>query len=137
VAEYTSDVRHVAGKSNLVADALSRPAAPAQAAVDFSELARQQATCQETAKLAAKGCLQVEKMPVGNVELLCDVSGGRIRLLVPREMRKTVFPAVHTLAHPGLQPRRGYCRPDLCGVAARLTWRSGAASAQAAPKASQ
>jgi Integrase core domain/Integrase zinc binding domain len=44
---------------------------------------------------------QVERMTVGGVELLCDVSGGRIRPLVPREMRKTVFQAVHTLAHPG------------------------------------
>jgi len=46
VAEYTSDVRHVAGRKNVVADALSRPAAavvPVEGgAVDLVELARAQ-----------------------------------------------------------------------------------------------
>jgi hypothetical protein len=48
VAEFTSDIRHVAGKDNQVADALSRPAtavaavAPAAAEVDFERLAEAQ-----------------------------------------------------------------------------------------------
>jgi hypothetical protein len=49
VAEYTSDLRHVPGASNVVADALSRPAAavtpPADTAVDFNLLAEAQRTC--------------------------------------------------------------------------------------------
>jgi RNase H-like domain found in reverse transcriptase len=49
IAEYTSDLRHVPGSSNVVADALSRPAAavavPAPARVDYAALAEAQATC--------------------------------------------------------------------------------------------
>jgi hypothetical protein len=51
VAEYTSDLRHVPGASNVVADTLSRPAAavvsPADTAVNFKLLAEAQSTCSE------------------------------------------------------------------------------------------
>jgi RNase H-like domain found in reverse transcriptase/Reverse transcriptase (RNA-dependent DNA polymerase) len=46
VAEFTADIRHVPGASNVVADALSRPAAavalPTPQHMDFAELAEQQ-----------------------------------------------------------------------------------------------
>ena len=49
VAEFTSDIRHVPGKDNVVADALSRPAAvvapSAAQPVDWAALARGQADC--------------------------------------------------------------------------------------------
>jgi hypothetical protein len=48
IAEYTSNIRHVPGKSNVVADALTRPAAaitPQLAvSVDFGRMAELQAT---------------------------------------------------------------------------------------------
>jgi RNase H-like domain found in reverse transcriptase len=47
LAEYTSDIRHVAGAKNMVADALSRPmavvAVPASHSVDYRQMARLQA----------------------------------------------------------------------------------------------
>jgi RNase H-like domain found in reverse transcriptase/Reverse transcriptase (RNA-dependent DNA polymerase)/Integrase zinc binding domain/Integrase core domain len=110
IAEYTSDIRHVAGKKNVVADALSRPAAavaaPAEVSVDFAELAAQQATCTATAELAASESLSVKEVTVSNVQVLCDVSRSRIRPLVPVGMRKQVFLAVHGLAHPGTRATR-------------------------------
>jgi cleavage and polyadenylation specificity factor subunit 1 len=110
IAEYTSDIRHVPGKSNVVADALSRPAAaiapPAAASVDFGRMAELQAACEETAALARDGTLQVRLVQVAGQQILCDTADGRIRPLVPADMRKEVFLAVHGLAHPGTRATR-------------------------------
>jgi RNase H-like domain found in reverse transcriptase/Integrase zinc binding domain len=120
VAEYISDVRHVAGKSNVVADALSRPAAavasPAPDSVDFAELARQQATCTGTGELAADSSLKVEHVAVCGHQVLCEVAGGRLRPLVPVAMRCAVFQAIHGLAHPGTRATRRQ-------ITSRYVWR--------------
>ena len=71
VAEFTSDIRHVAGKENVVADALSRPAAavaPVEGVyMDLKNLARAQADCPETVEL--RGRLEVQELDVGGVLL--------------------------------------------------------------------
>ena len=63
VAEFTSDVRHVAGKVNVVVDALSRPAAVVaptpSGGVAWAALAREQKDCAATRQLASSGSLQV------------------------------------------------------------------------------
>jgi RNase H-like domain found in reverse transcriptase/Reverse transcriptase (RNA-dependent DNA polymerase)/Integrase zinc binding domain/Integrase core domain len=123
VAEYTSDIRHVPGKNNNVADALSRPAAavaPATCGVDFQQLAAAQRVCSETAELATCQSLHVQKVVVNNVELLCDVSNGLIRPLVPNSFRQAVFQSVHQLAHPGTRATRRM-------VSTRFVWRGMAA----------
>jgi cleavage and polyadenylation specificity factor subunit 1 len=80
-------VRHVAGVDNVVADALSHPAAavalPTQVKVDLMQLARAQATCGKTLQLAAGSSLQIQELLVDGVKLLCDVSSGAVRPLVP------------------------------------------------------
>jgi RNase H-like domain found in reverse transcriptase/Reverse transcriptase (RNA-dependent DNA polymerase) len=104
VAEYTSDVRHVPGKDNVVADALLRPVAaiavPAEAKIDFAELARQQQLCVETQELACSESLQVQRVTVQGHDILCHMSTSVIRPLVPAVLRKQVFLAIHGLAHP-------------------------------------
>jgi hypothetical protein len=110
IAEYTSDVRHVAGVDNMVADALSRPAAafavPAASPINFSVLARDQVGCADTQRLAREGSLQVRKVEVAGVQLLCDVSAGVLRPLVPVQQRRAVFEALHSLSHPGIRATR-------------------------------
>jgi hypothetical protein len=108
VAEYTSDIRHVPGKNNTMADALSRPAdavAPATGGVDYRRLAAAQKVCQETAELSTCQSLHVQSVAVNNVELFCDTSNGLIRPLVPAEFRQAVYKSIHQLAHPGTRPR--------------------------------
>jgi hypothetical protein len=72
---------------NVVADALSHPAAavalPTQVKVDLMQLARAQATCGKTLQLAAGSSLQIQELLVDGVKLLCDVSSGAVRPLVP------------------------------------------------------
>jgi hypothetical protein len=108
VAEYTSDIRHVPGKQNCVADALSRPAAavtPASGQVDFSVLVAAQKQCADIAMLKNSVALKIVSAKVNDCELLCDNSTGSLRPLVPTSCRQMVFTAFHQLAHAGTQAR--------------------------------
>ena len=87
VAEFTSDIRHIAGKDNVVADALSRPAAgvvpSASRQLALVEFAKQQAGCQAVQQLIKKENLKVQQLMVGKQLLWCDMSTGSLRPLVP------------------------------------------------------
>ena len=118
ISEFSTDIRHIAGRENVVADALSWPSAavtPGQVAVvtpstsgrlDFRVLAREQSVCVETQQLMENTCLQTAEVVVDGVPLWCDVSTGLIRPLVPESQRKAVFNAIHELAHPGTRATR-------------------------------
>jgi Integrase zinc binding domain/Integrase core domain len=113
----------VPGKNNIVADALSRPAAavaPATCSVDYRRLAAAQKVCPETAELSTCQSLHVQSVSVNNVELLCDISNGLIRPLVPADFRQAVFQSIHQLAHPGTRATRRM-------ISTRFVWRGMAA----------
>jgi transposase InsO family protein len=165
IAEFTSDIQHIAGSENVVADTLSRPPGGAAAgtalespprgpvradrgdkdkiklstssgglrssvealpqvnavratpaAVDYAALAAHQAACPLTQRAASSTSLQIEKRVVGGVELLCDVSRGGVRPLVPLVDRPAVFAAFHGLAHAGTRATKRL-------IAARVMWR--------------
>jgi Integrase zinc binding domain len=105
IAEYTTDVRHMAGKENVVADALSRPATvvavPAADQLDFAVIAEQQLLCEDTLSVDSNDKLDVKSVNVQGQEVLFDMSTGAIRPLVPEMLRKTVFRAIHDILHPG------------------------------------
>jgi hypothetical protein len=121
VAEFTADIRHVPGVDNIVADTLSRPPAVNAVAAsspppDWAAIAAHQATCGSTQKASSSGSLQVVTTTVAGVPLLCDVSQGVPRPLIPEQDRRAVFNAFHGLAHPGTRATRRI-------LAARVVWR--------------
>ena len=111
ISEYTMDIRHVAGKDNVVADALSRAVISAiSGSTDFSALAAalladpvDMAAC----RTAITG-LRLKDIPFGpnNTTLLCDVSLGWPCPLIPVSFRRYIFDNLHGLSHQGIWATR-------------------------------
>lgn len=107
IAQFTSDIRHVSGEHNVVADCFSR-IAPIHApqAIDYSRIAEAQATDADLADFVRNPdstglSLRPLTIDGSNHTLLCDVSTGTIRPFIPRDYRRSVFDAIHGLSHPG------------------------------------
>ena len=126
IAEYTTDVRHVHGRDNAVADALSRVElgthpvcmAAGRPSLDLLSMAQaQQADAEVQAYRTAITGLVLADVPLPGTDttLLCDTSTGTARPIVPRSWRRAVFEAIHSLAHPGIKTSRKM-------VTARFVW---------------
>jgi transposase InsO family protein len=133
IAEFTSDLRHVAGERNVVADALSRPPAAAVAAVaapaaapplDWADIARDQEDDPSLEGLKKDSALKLEEVTMGGHNVWCDVSAGVIRPVIPIGHRERVFSHVHGLAHPGT-------RATVRLLSQRYVWRGMAKDATA------
>ena len=112
ISQFTSNIRHIHGTDNVVADALSRIEMNALITgqppiVDFAAMAKVQATDLQIRALqsASSSPLVVKAIPLANSSdnLLCDVSTGIQRPLVPLQWRQTVFNSLHGLSHPGIR----------------------------------
>jgi len=116
IAEFTTDIQHVKGKYNVVADALSRIQAIALPTVDYVLLAKDQANSEEIAAYrTAVTSLVLDDIHFDGVSVLCDVSTGTPRPIVPREWTRRIFDTIHGLSHPGV-------RPTQRAVASRFVW---------------
>jgi len=119
IAEFTSDIRHVKGAENVVADTLSRPAAAITlatqaAAMDWKALAVAQATGEARSKLSGTS-LQLQCVNVAGADVLCDVTTGVWRPVLVGDFRRQAFTQVHGLAHVGV-------RATTRMLAARFVW---------------
>ena len=107
ISEYTTDIQHVSGEDNPVADALSRASVSAlHEGIDFKAMAReQQGDPEMQAYRTAITDLKFQDVPVDDsgLTLLCDVSTGRQRPVVPQAWRRRVFDTVHGLSHPAIR----------------------------------
>ena len=95
ISEYTTNIEHVSGKLNVVADCLSRSSInKVSLGIDFVAMARAQIDSEEiqSYRTAITG-LKLADMPVSNLGpvLLCDISTGTPRPIVPQEFRRQVF----------------------------------------------
>lgn len=106
ISQFTTDIRHISGKSNLTADTLSRVEAITQPP-DLETLAHAQEVDQEMQDLVTNRSssldLQQVLVPGTSINLYCDVSMSRPRPYVPRELRRQIFNAIHSLSHPGVK----------------------------------
>ena len=120
ITEYTTDIRHVAGVDNVVADTLSRPpavtaAVPASAGqLDYPALAIEQRRC-PSVEAARASSLQLELVRFGGVRVLCDTRLAAPRPFIPTSHRRRIFEAFHGLAHPGTRATQRI-------MAARVVW---------------
>jgi cleavage and polyadenylation specificity factor subunit 1 len=105
IAEMNCTVEYIPGSENAAADALSRVELDAvQIGIDYSAMAEEQRQDPETTayKTAITG-MNWQDVPFGDTSLLCDVSTGRPRPLVPRAFRRQVFDAIHNISHPSIR----------------------------------
>ena len=109
ISQFTTDICHLKGESNVVADALSRMEAITRGE-SLESLVKRIARMQEEDEelrnyLGADQALQLKSVvhPEFNVSLYCDHSTAKLRPFVPESLRRSVFAAIHNLAHPGIQ----------------------------------
>lgn len=111
IGQFTTDIRHVKGTNNLVADALSRieiSTIETPSHIDFVEMANNQKNDDELRQILEhpdKSSLKLQPFPMGSptVELYCDVTTSRIRPFVPEVDRKRIFSSLHSISHPGIK----------------------------------
>jgi cleavage and polyadenylation specificity factor subunit 1 len=133
ISEFTSDVRHIPGLDNVVADTLSRPptatsvapvsqmvaaATAGVPAVDMELLAAAQQECPEVGAMRASASLSIVSQQVGAATLYGDVSTGKFRPLLPPSFRQAACEVLHGIHHPGVKGTvrlvcQSYCWPGM------------------------
>ena len=119
VAEFTTDVKHIRGPDNIVADTLSRAvAAVSMPLVDFHRMARLQDNFpQELEYLQSpESGITPRRVLHRGTHIWCDVGTGQPRPIVPPPMAKDVFRAIHELSHSGP-------KPTIRAIGDRFVWR--------------
>ncbi|BHF61497.1 hypothetical protein SprV_0100447200 [Sparganum proliferum] len=106
ISQYTTDIRFLKGLYNQVADCLSRRGINVitRPSIDLERMAELQNQPTFTESLQHTS-LQLEAIPLSTTpgKILYDVSRGASRPVVPSEMRRDVFVALHNLPHPGIR----------------------------------
>uniref|UniRef100_A0A1X7TI82 Peptidase A2 domain-containing protein n=1 Tax=Amphimedon queenslandica TaxID=400682 RepID=A0A1X7TI82_AMPQE len=122
ISQFTTDIRHINGQCNPVADALSRVelnnlGLTSPAIVDYQAMAMSQQEDDFLAQTSSDSSLCLQSVPLQYTSgtIVCDMSTGTPRPVVPRPFRQTVFKSLHSLSHPGIKATQRL-------VSARFVW---------------
>lgn len=108
ISQFSTDIRHIKGSDNIVADALSRVEIDAIALthLEFNKLSEEQLQDAEIQNFLSQSSpalkLQKHYFPLENVTLYCDLSTGTPRPFIPESYRTLVFNHIHNISHPGI-----------------------------------
>jgi hypothetical protein len=119
VAQFTTEIRHIYGQDNVVADALSLVES-VTAPPSYDALATSQDSDDDRRNLLESTTsllLEKLKIPGTTVSLYCDTSTGRSRPYVPAPLQLQVFHSIHEFSHAVI-------RATVKLVAERLVWPS-------------
>ena len=105
IGQFSTDIQHISGKDNIVADALSRiDTITLSSSVNYSLLAKEQDSDKELLKLKfEKTGLKLVKIEHHDVLVTCDLSTDIPRPYVPSSFRKIIFDQIHRLCHAGIK----------------------------------
>lgn len=108
IGQFSTEIIHIKGKSNIVADTLSRiNSIDLTNTVQLEEFSHHQTLDQELQRLLESDStgLKLKKIVYPNsIEVYCDISEeNKIRPFVPQSFRKKVFEKLHKLSHPGIR----------------------------------
>ena len=110
ISQFSTDICHIPGEDNVVADTLSRPNCDAvnvdrdllrdlvEAQVKDEELASYESSDGKSWKL--------EPIRFPDFTVVVETSTGRHRPFVPQTLRRRVFEQLHGLSHPGVKGSR-------------------------------
>jgi transposase InsO family protein len=109
IGQFTTNVQHISGKANIVADTLSRiQEVIIPKPVNYEAVAEAQENDEELKSLlmtSTDSNLHFKKIsiPDSNKQMYCDVSTGVIRPYIPSKFRRQVFESIHNLSHSGIK----------------------------------
>ena len=106
ISQFSTDIRHVSGANNVVADALSRIQEINSSVLNFEILAKAQETDLELQNILNNGnvSLKLTSVPISlNLNLWCNIENDKVKPFVPSEYRKAIFDSLHNLSHPGIR----------------------------------
>ena len=109
ISQFTTDIRHIKGEDNPVADTLSRLSAihdDTIVPVNFQDIARAQRDDSELSLLQTSNtALKLQATPIPTCEdtIICDVSTGVPRPFIPTKFRRNIFNSLHSLSHPSIR----------------------------------
>lgn len=109
ISEFTTDIRHISGADNAVADALSRiDAIATPSPINYDQLANAQERDSAIPALMKKDNIRLEKLPLATASksIFCECSTPHKRPYLPEEFRYAAYNAVHGLSHPGVRATR-------------------------------
>lgn len=102
ISQFTTNIEHIDGKDNIVADKMSRIESVTY--VDYDAIAKAQVNDDELKTLQTSSSLKFKPyvLPSG-MKLWCDISTNNIRPYIPNSFRKTIFEKVHNSSHDGIK----------------------------------
>ncbi|KMQ86466.1 pol polyprotein [Lasius niger] len=105
IGQFSTDVRHIKGEENIVADALSR-VAEIKMPLDYEALAKSQnddAECEKYIGRTNGLKLKRIEIPGAGIAVWCDATTEIPRPFLTRPFRRAAFDTLHDLAHPGVR----------------------------------
>lgn len=107
IAQFTTDIRHVQGSDNIVADYLSRPEISSieDIQINYQAIAADQTDDAELNQLLTDSSLNLQQIqiPGTDVQLYCDVFENKFRPYIPEKHRLSIFRKLHGISHPGVK----------------------------------
>lgn len=107
ISQFSTDIRHVSGGDNVVADALSRME-EISLPDDMDTIAVEQEADSSIPELLKNPTLTLKWMtvPTSVKPLLCETSTSTVRPYLPGSLRHAMFIKLHNLSHPGIRGSR-------------------------------
>jgi cleavage and polyadenylation specificity factor subunit 1 len=103
IAQFTTDIRHISGQNNVVADALSRVESVTASASHDALAASQDGDNELRTLMASSTALRLKRqqIPSTTVSIYCDTTAEKPRPYFPATLQLQVFRSAHDLSHPG------------------------------------
>jgi len=108
MSQFSTDIRHVKGSDNTVANTLSRlETINAPSSIDYEQLSHVQLKDNELLSYINSNTtslrLEHREMSTTNTKIYCDISTGIPRPYLTENFRQKVFDNLHGLSHPSIR----------------------------------